>query len=311
MTLPIDLGFPSDLLSSNDPSRPSIYTPVPDPPVTGFMISGTPGTLPLNDIDAGSGPDDGCVSYPFSPSIPALMGPGSVNTADSITGSSRVWPTYMRGEEISFLFPTPLPGKYMRLVILGAYETDSSPFVSIDQVSAGTWNLSGATTGNLEDGLYTYIIYDVTPTDYLAEDGTYSSVSVRSSGLFHIVAAEGMTQGASPTCDTGTPSTNIILEEGADWLGIIIELQPANGVLDITGDTFQALVKTGTGDQSTTVLALDVSIYSLADNQLLIECPASRLVNLPLEPGWWYLIWTLSNGEVTHPVRGSVQFIQS
>lgn len=315
---PIDFSYPGVPISSNDPSRPAAYDPVPEPPVTGFMISGTEGVLPLNggtewmepDGSTTVPPPEGCGSYPFS-SMFALIGSGPENAAKGLTGSKKVWPTYMQGEEISFLFPTPAEGKYMRLIIMDAYATNIAPLVSVEQAAAGTWVLSGTTTKDFLKSLYKYVVYDVTPDDAVVDEGVYSSVSVRSSGLFHITYADGITESPTSTESAGSPSLDIILEEGADWLGIIVGLQSEGVAVDIENDTFQAVVRTGSDDDATTLFELDVAVHSLADAQLLINCPASRLVDLPSVPGWWILIWTRSTGQILHPARGSVLFVQS
>ena len=147
----IDLSYPGEPVSSNDPSRPAI--PGTDgalatdysvgPPVTGFMISGSPGVLPLNGGTGYLGPDgetlvpgpSDCELYPFS-AMSALIGAGPENTALGLTGSHKIWPDYVRGGEIPFSFPVPEEGTFFRLTIMDAYSSGPLPLVSQDTTGA-------------------------------------------------------------------------------------------------------------------------------------------------------------------------------
>ena len=313
----IDLSYPGSPVSSNDPSRPAWEAHSVDPPVTGFMLSGSPGVLPLNGGTGYLGPDgetlvpgpSDCELYPFS-SMSALIGAGPENTAKGLTGSSRMWPSYLKGEEIPFFFPVPEDGTFFRLVILDAFSS-GTPLVSMDMPTSGTWILSAVETAAWARGCYRYIVYRVVPAS-VSDEGQFENASTETSGLFHLIDSDGLSGTAVPPTSSGTVNADITLEEGADWPGLIITLEDGNDAPDLSSDTFSALVRTGQDDGSaSTLFELRVAIQSLVTATILVDCPKERLSNLPVTDGWWYLVWSRSNGQTLHPLRGNVHFTQS
>ena len=234
MTPEIDLSLSGAAISSFDPSRPAAAPHAPTAPVTGFMLSGTDGVLPLQE----------CAEFPFSPVSPiAVAGPESMSRG--LTGSDKVFPTYINGEPISFLFPDPQDGHSLGLVITGAFSgASSSPIFYEERTEGGTWVLAGESTSRLPRGAYKFILYDLVPGVSLLPEMPFSASSVVSSGMFHISPAEGIMVAPSPD---QIPKSPWLWCWGSETVGDGSETDPPVVRLYnlVSGDTWPGISKIG------------------------------------------------------------------